>query len=166
MSNVSKLLTVSGIFAAPLAVAMITASPSLAQDTAAGRYTMHQTDEGMLRLDTQTGAVSLCSKVDDAWACKPMADKRAANKEIDRLRKENSELRAEVKRLDKMLGVDGLKPKSEIDPPRPGGETHAFRLPSEKEVDQALNYFERMLRKFQDRLKKLEQGQGDQPKQL
>ena len=58
------------------------------------------------------------------------------------------------------------KPKSEIDPPRPGGETHAFRLPSEKEVDQALNYFERMLRKFQDRLKKLEQGQGDQPKQL
>ena len=166
MSNVSKLLTASGILAVPLAVAIVSTSPSSAQDTAAGRYTMHQTDEGMLRLDTQTGDVSLCSKANDAWACKPMADERATNQELERLRKENSELRAEVKKLDKMLGVDSAKPNGEVDPPRPGGEKHAFRLPSEKEVDQALNYFERMLRKFQDRLKKLEQGQGEQPKQL
>jgi len=166
MSKFSKLLIVSGIFAAPLAVAMIAASPISAQDTAAGRYTMHQADDGMLRLDTQTGDVSLCSKANDAWACKPMADDRATAKELERLRKENTELRAEVGRLDKMLGVDGSKPNAEMDPPRPGGEKHAFRLPSEKEVDQALNYFERMLKKFQDRLKKLEQGQGDQPKQL
>lgn len=166
MSKFSKLLIVSGIFAAPLAVSMLVVSPGIAQDTAGGRYTMHQTDDGMVRLDTQTGAVSLCSKSGDAWACKPMSDDRASSKELDRLQKENSELRAEVKRLDKMLGVDGTKPNGEIDPPRPGGEKHSFRLPNEKEVDQALDYFERMLRKFQDRLKKLEQGQGEQPKQL
>ena len=166
MSKISKLLIISGIFAAPLAVAMIAALPSSAQDNAGGRYTMHQTDDGMLRLDTQTGDVSLCSKADDAWACKPMADDRATTKELERLRKENSQLRGEVSRLDKMLGVDGSKPNGEVDPPRPGGQKHSFRLPSEKEVDQALNYFERMLRKFQDRLNKLEQGQGNQPKQL
>ena len=38
---------------------------------------------------------------------------------------------------------------------RPGGR-YQFRLPSEQEVDRALDYFESMLKKFQDRLKRLE----------
>ncbi|MEM8975102.1 MAG: hypothetical protein AAGD43_23835 [Pseudomonadota bacterium] len=166
MSMFRKSLIASGIFAVPVAIGMAISAPVVAQQTTGGRYTMHQTDDGMLRLDTQTGAVSLCSRTDDAWACKPMADKKSANDEIARLQKENKELRSEVNRLDKMLGMGSPKSNSEADPPRPGGSPNSFRLPTEKEVDQALNYFERMLRKFQDRLKKLEQGQSNEPKQL
>lgn len=161
-----KSLILSSLLAASVAASGLVAAPSFAQQSTAGRYTMHQTDDGMLRLDTHTGAVSLCSKIQDSWACKPMADENASTKEIDRLRNENSRLRAEVDRLDKMLGLGGSRPGTEADPPRPGSQQHSFRLPSEKEVDQALNYFERMLKKFQDRLKKLEQGQGNEPKQL
>ena len=168
MSMFRKLLITSGIFAAPIAASIVASAPVIAQQKAAGRYTMHQTDDGMLRLDTQTGAVSLCSRADDTWACKPMVDKKAANDEIARLQKENKELRSEVNRLDKMLGMGGPKANNDADPPRPGGGSgpNSFRLPTEKEVDHALNYFERMLRKFQDRLKKLEQGQNNEPKQL
>ena len=45
---------------------------------------------------------------------------------------------------------------------KPAGNRPDFKLPSEKEVDQALDYFERMLKKFQDRLKRLE-GKTEKP---
>lgn len=166
MSKFRKLLIFSSIFSVPVAFCLAASLPAAAQNTSAGRYTMHQTDDGMLRLDTQTGAVSLCNKTEETWACKPMADEKASSEAMEQLRQENSQLRAEVNRLDKMLGLGTPRPGGNVDPPRPGNQQPSFRLPSEKEVDQALNYFERMLRKFQDRLKKLEQGQSNEPKQL
>ena len=41
-----------------------------------------------------------------------------------------------------------------------------FKLPTEQEVDQALDYFERMLKKFQDRLKRLERKSETPERQL
>ncbi len=137
------------------------AAPALARDPAPGRYTMHPTDDGFVRLDTQTGAVSMCQKADERWSCVPMDGAKAEDRsEIARLKKENDELRSEVKRLEGMLGLGQQGEEKRPDPARPGGNGQSFRLPSEKEVDQALDYFESMLRKFQERLKRLEKNQN------
>lgn len=138
--------------------ATVLAGAVCAQTTSAGRYTMHKAEDGFVRLDTQTGAMSLCRKSDDAWACTPMADTKGGGRaEIAELRRENQRLREEVKRLDGLLDNGVPQAEDPSDPPRPGGtKKPGMRLPSEKEVDQALDYFENMLRKFQDRLKRLE----------
>ena len=166
VSSVRKTMILKFLFSASMALLAASTLPAQAQHQTGGRYTMHQIDDGMVRLDTQTGAVSVCSRIHGTWACKPLSDEKAASEETERLRKENSHLRAEVKRLDKMLGLGGAGSSREVDPSRPGAGQRLFRLPSEAEVNQALNYFERMLKKFQDRLKKLEQGQSNELKQL
>jgi hypothetical protein len=67
---------------------------------------------------------------------------------------ENRELRAEVKRMEDLLGLNGEKPKDdEKRAERPGG---GLNLPSEQDVDKALSYMERMVKKFQDTMKRLE----------
>ena len=51
----------------------------------------------MLRLDTRTGAVSLCAKKDAGWACNAVPDERAAlENEIARLQRENGALKKDM----------------------------------------------------------------------
>jgi len=47
-----------------------------APDTENGRYVFNQVSDGMLRLDTRTGQVSLCAKKDTGWACNAVRPKR------------------------------------------------------------------------------------------
>ena len=140
------------------AVAALMPLSAFAQDTGAGRFTMHKSEDGFVRLDTRTGAVSLCEKGTDGWACRAMADSNSSLRvEIEQLKEQNVALRKEVKRLEDLLGLNG------------GGKQrgrYSFQMPTEKDVDGALDYFERMLRKFQDRLKRLEKDKADTPKQL
>ena len=159
-----RLLYTSAATALAVAVA---GGPVLATDQGAGRYTMHKAEDGFIRLDTQTGAMSLCRKDDDDWACERMASSgRGSDDEIAQLKQENRDLRAEVKRLARMLALKAPGRDDPLDPARPGSKGHGFKLPTEKEVDQALNYFENILRKFQERLKKLERNDDADPKQL
>ncbi|MGI9409339.1 MAG: hypothetical protein ACR2OV_04650 [Hyphomicrobiaceae bacterium] len=159
-----RLLYTSAASVLALAVA---GSAVLAKDQAPGRYTMHKADDGFVRLDTKTGAMSLCRKVDDNWACRSMPNGDSTTQgEISQLRLENEELRAEVKRLGQMLALKPPRHNDPSDPARPGEKDKSFRLPTEKEVDQALNYFENILRKFQERLKKLERNNDGEPKHL
>jgi hypothetical protein len=145
-----------------MAIGLASATYAAAQDSAAGRYTMHKTEDGFVRLDTQTGAVSLCRKEANAWSCRDIADATPPQTEdnggtesndVTQLRRENRALREEITRLEELLGLR--------DPP--AGEPqkrHGFKLPTEKDVDQAFDYFESMLRKFQERLKRLEKEQA------
>jgi len=133
-------------------ILMATAGVAMAQDAAPGRYTMHKVDGGFVRLDTKTGAVSFCQNDETSWSCAPI-DRAAPDTDVEALRKENKELKAEVKRLDELLGLRGER--------KARGPT--FKLPTEQEVDQALNYFERMLKKFQDRLNRLEKKSEPEP---
>jgi hypothetical protein len=110
-----------------------------------GRYTMQPTEGGFLRLDTTTGDVTLCQRSAATFECRPVKDDRDLQPEIARLASENKALKAEVKRLEDLLAVDRQRP-----------EAPKFEMPSEQDVDKALNYVERMLKKFRDKLKDLE----------
>jgi hypothetical protein len=124
---------------------------------AEGRYTMTPVDGGFLRLDTETGDMALCQRKGATWSCEAMADSsRSLQKEFDRLAAENKELRAEIKRLEEIAGLgDDKKGGPEKRAERPGG---GFRLPTEEDVDKVMGYVERMLKKFRDKLRELEEG--------
>jgi len=59
-----------------------------------GRYTFSKVADGFLRLDTQTGEVSICSQRTVGWACQAVPEDRAVlESEIARLRHENAALK-------------------------------------------------------------------------
>lgn len=159
--NTFLIAMASTLVLATLLVA-VAISAAQAQDSRGGRYTMHKTDDGFVRLDTETGAIALCQKSDAGWGCKPISGASASpsepqqfepRDEVDRLARENADLKAEIRRLDELLSLRGNRD-------RPATAPHDFKLPTEQEVDQALNYVERMLRKFQERLKRFEDNSG------
>jgi hypothetical protein len=109
------------------------------------RFTVQPIDGGILRLDTVTGAVSVCLRRDGNWSCEPVADQAAKSTDIDRLTAQNRALRAEVERLERTLAENNA-----------GAAKPKFELPSEEDVDKAMTYVERLLKKFRERLKDLE----------
>ncbi len=73
-------------------------APALADDAMpendGGRYTFSKVADGFLRLDTQTGEVSICSQRTVGWACQAVPEDRAMlEREIARLRHENAALK-------------------------------------------------------------------------
>ncbi|HMK71331.1 MAG TPA: hypothetical protein VK442_10215 [Xanthobacteraceae bacterium] len=80
---------------------LILIEPALADDAMpendGGRYTLSKVAEGFVRLDTQTGEVSLCSQRTVGWACQAMPEDRAVlENEIARLRRENAALKKDI----------------------------------------------------------------------
>ena len=143
--------------AAPTLLALAMTLPAAAQvRELPGRYTMQPVEGGFLRLDTQTGAVSMCRpQAGGAVSCQPAkSEESGLLGELARLRAENTGLRAEVKRLEEIAGLAGRPsgPKLNSEPPE------KLQLPTEQEVDQALDYVERMYKKFRDRLRNLDSG--------
>ncbi len=148
------------------AVAVTVTSVGLSPVTAAaedvpGRFTMTPTDGGFIRLDTQTGAMAMCSGKEGTWACRAMPDdQKMLQEKIARLEEQNRELKEENRRLEDVMGLNPDKPADGANPPQDspqGSPKEGFKLPSEKDVDQAFDYLEGMLKKFRDRLKKLEE---------
>ena len=138
----------------PVLALLILAPSAQAQtppDSENGRYTFSQVPDGMLRLDTRTGAVSLCAKKDAGWACNTVPDERQAlENEIARLQRENGELK-------KDMLARGL--------PLPGGVASApsaqqrelnlkVPLPSDAEIDRVMSAFEKMWRRIVDMVQK------------
>src|SRR3954454_25176694 len=76
------------------------AVPAFAQDkpdSADGRFTLHRTDEGYLRLDGRSGQVSLCLKRSAGWECQAVPDDGSAlGGEIARLPADNATLKREL----------------------------------------------------------------------
>ena len=138
----------------PVLALLILAPSAQAQtppDSENGRYTFSQVPDGMLRLDTRTGAVSLCAKKEAGWACSTVPDERAAlENEIARLQRESGALK-------KDMLARGL--------PLPGGVTSGpsaqqrelnlkVPLPSDAEIDRVMSAFEKMWRRIVDMVQK------------
>ena len=75
--------------------------PALADDATpdseGGRYAFSKQADGFLRLDKQTGDVSLCSQRTVGWACQAAPDDRTVlENEIARLRRENAALKKDI----------------------------------------------------------------------
>lgn len=101
---------------------------AVAQETNADRYTLEKSESGFVRLDRQTGAVTLCTETDGALTCRMAADERAAyDEDLARLEKR-------VDALEKQI-ADGTAAKS--------GD-----LPSDAEIDRSIGIMERFMRAF------------------
>jgi len=144
----------SAAFAVLISSALLIPAPA---DAAGGRYQMTPIENGFMRLDTETGAVSICKNTGGKVVCE-LAEDGAGQyaKDIDKLKQENQKLRAEVDRMERHFGLDpnsSAKP-NDLAPPVPPGT--AFKVPQKEDVDQMFNYIEGMLNKFRERLRRLE----------
>jgi hypothetical protein len=119
------------------------AVPGFAQDrpdSADGRFTLHRTDEGYLRLDGRSGQVSLCLKRSAGWECQAVPDERSALEgEIARLQADNAQLKREL--LAHNLPLPG------------GGRPDAsgrqeLQLPSDAELNQMMTFIEKVWKRM------------------
>ena len=139
-----------------LVLAFLALAPSVqaqtAPDSENGRYTFSQVADGMLRLDTRTGAVSLCAKKDAGWACNAVPDERAAlENEIARLQRENGALKKDMLARNLPLPPGVSAPQSAQ---RERELQLKVPLPSDAEIDRMMTVFEKMWRRLVDMMQK------------
>ena len=120
-------------------------------DTGNGRYALSAVPEGVIRLDTRTGAVSTCSNSGAGWACYAVPDERAAlDAEIGRLQADNEKLKAELAAREPTVTgkIDEALPKTDsLKKPEPkvaeGERKIEIPLPSDRDLDRVMSFLER-----------------------
>jgi hypothetical protein len=132
-------------------------------DNENGRYVLSQVPDGVVRLDTRTGAVSTCSNGGTGWACYAVPDERAAyDAEIGRLQAENERSKAEIEKLKTELAsrtpladdkTAEASPKS--DTPKMAEPKAAetprkieIPLPSDRDMDRVMSFLEQAWRRL------------------
>ena len=116
-----------------------------------GRFSFSPVSDGMLRLDTRSGQVSLCARKDAGWACSAVPDERSAlESEIARLQRENGAMKKDMvaRGLPLPAGVSG----SASDKQRELNVT--VPLPSDAEIDRVMTAFEKMWRRIVEMVQK------------
>ncbi|CCM74302.1 hypothetical protein [Rhizobium mesoamericanum] len=94
-----------------------------AAEADSSRFQLERSGDHFIRLDKQTGAMSLCEEKDGALVCRMAADERAAyEQELDRL----------------SARVTALENKSIVNK----------ALPSDAEIDRSISIMERWMRSF------------------
>lgn len=136
-----------------LAVTIGVSYPGFAAGEKAGRFTMSPAEGGgFVRLDTETGQMSLCQRREGDWTCRDMAEPHGGlPQEVDRLREENRRLKAEIRQMEDIMLGD-----KHAEAPHKENRGLEFKLPSEQDVDSAMDYVTRMVRKFREKMKELE----------
>jgi hypothetical protein len=121
-----------------------------------GRYTLSPVPDGVIRLDTRSGAVSTCSSAGAGWACYAVPDERAAlDAEIGRLQADNEKLKAELAAREPTVAgkIDEPLPKTDqLKPPEPkvaeGERKIEIPLPSDRDMDRMVSFLERAWRRL------------------
>ena len=128
-----------------------------------GRYVLSPVADGVVRLDTRTGAVSTCSNTGAGWACYAVPDERAAlDAEIGRLQAENERSKTELEKLKAELAAREPTVSGKIDEPLPktdslkkaepkvaeGERKIEIPLPSDRDMDRMMSFLEQAWRRL------------------
>jgi hypothetical protein len=127
-------------------------------DTENGRYALAPVADGVIRLDTRTGAVSTCNNTGMAWACYAVPDERAAlDAEIGRLQADNEKLKTELAAREPTVTgkIEEPLPKADslkkAEPKVADGERKIeIPLPSDRDMDRMMSFLERAWRRLID----------------
>ncbi len=134
-----------------LALVSVRAQGTLSE-AAQGRYTFKDVPEGVLRLETGSGQVSLCGRRHMAWTCEAVPDDRAAlEAEIGRLEGENGRLKRELLAHGLPL-PDGGKGDARVD--KPGAEGPA--QPSDADVDRVMAFNNKVWHRLMDMVQEMQ----------
>lgn len=106
-------------------------TPAHAQETE--RFTLEKTEDGYVRLNTETGAMSLCEERSGQLVCRMATEDRAAFED------ELAALNARVEALEEKLG------------------TGTFGLPSEEDLDRTFGIMERFFKRFMGIMRDLDE---------
>jgi hypothetical protein len=125
-------------------------------DTENGRYALSPVNDGVIRLDTRTGAISTCSNTGTGWACYAAPDERAAlDTEIGRLQGDNEKLRAQLAAREPTVTgkIDEPLPKTDsLKKPEPkiadGERKIEIPLPSDRDMDRVMSFLEQAWRRL------------------
>lgn len=130
------------------ALASLTAVSAHAED--AGRFRLEKSADGYVRMDTQTGAMSICEEKTGQLVCRVAADERAAfQDEIDRLQASLKNLDERVAKLENSLA-------SRLE----------SSLPTEEDFNRTMSYMERFVRGFMGIVKDMEKDENPPAKPL
>jgi hypothetical protein len=130
----------------PLAIAavIVLALPALAETAArgSGRYAVEPSDDGFVRLDTESGSASHCRRVDGVWRCEAIADEPTAiERKLDSLSAAVGALTEEVGRL--KAEIAELKSDTSSAQRTPGATSE-----DQKELERTLGFAEQLMRRF------------------
>ncbi|MER8393012.1 hypothetical protein NKH10_14005 [Mesorhizobium sp. M1340] len=125
----------------PAALVSLIAASAFSEE--ADRYRLEKSANGYVRMDTQTGAMSLCEERSGQLVCKTAADERAAfQDEVDRLQNSVKALDERVAKLENSLAA-----------------RFESTLPSEEDFNKTMGYMERFLRSFMDIVKDMDKDE-------
>ncbi len=126
----------------PAALVSLVAASAFSEET--DRYRLEKSANGYVRMDTQTGAMSICEERSGQLVCKMAADERAAfQDEVDRLQTSVKALDERVAKLENSLSA-----------------RLESTLPSEEDFNKTMSYMERFLRGFMDIVKDMNKDSG------
>ena len=133
-----------------------TAVAQTTPDTENGRYALSPVADGVIRLDTRTGAVSTCTNTGTGWACYAVPDERAAlDEEIGRLQADNEKLKTELAAREPTVTgkIDEPLPKTDqLKKPEPkvaeSERKIEIPLPSDRDMDRVMSFLEQAWRRL------------------
>jgi hypothetical protein len=172
---IAAMTLISGLGFSPAGVG--SAAAQSLPDAEKGRYALSPVADGVVRLDTRTGAVSTCSNGGTGWACYSVPDERAAlDAEIGRLQADNERSKTELEKsrtelekskteLEKLKvelaarepgasgKIDEALPKTDsLKKPEPkvaeGQRRIEIPLPSDRDMDRVMSFLEQAWRRL------------------